>query len=215
MPVYPADVLRASTTCPGCWCRDRRPRYPSDLSDAQWQVLRPEAEQVMDELRRAAGRPMVHDLRAMADAIGYVARNGIEWRALPLDFPPCTLYHFAWDDFCDWYVELAKTPLAGADAERPGLGWGGSAGSGPTGSRPESLANAAGRAGSQRHQRRRLRPFGVCSISAVRVSRRVRPDGPRRASTAWLTLRTPAAATGRATAAAAHRPTLFHSTTAS
>ncbi len=31
-----------------------------------------------------------------------------------------TLYHFAWDDFCDWYVELAKTPLAagGADAER-------------------------------------------------------------------------------------------------
>jgi valyl-tRNA synthetase len=27
------------------------------------------------------------------------------------------LYHFAWDEFCDWYVELAKTPLnAGGDA---------------------------------------------------------------------------------------------------
>jgi transposase len=88
MPVYPADALRASTTCPGCWCRDRQPRYPSDLSDAEWEVLRPEAEQVMDELRRAAGRPMVHEVRAMADAIGYVARNGIEWRALPVDFPP-------------------------------------------------------------------------------------------------------------------------------
>jgi transposase len=31
---------------------------------------------------------MVRDLRAMLDAIGYVVRNGIEWRALPIDFPP-------------------------------------------------------------------------------------------------------------------------------
>jgi transposase len=64
------------------------PRYPSDLSDPEWEVLRPQAEQVMDDLRRATGRPMVHDLRAMVDAVAYVTRNGIEWRALPVDFPP-------------------------------------------------------------------------------------------------------------------------------
>jgi transposase len=51
-------------------------------------VLEPEARAVMAELIRAQGRPMVHDLRAMVDAIAYVVRYEIEWRALPCDFPP-------------------------------------------------------------------------------------------------------------------------------
>jgi transposase len=88
MSSYLPGALGASLTCPGCLCRDRTPRYPSDLTDCEWAVLRPEAEQVMAEMRRATGRPMVHDLRAMVDAVGYVVRNGIEWRALPVDFPP-------------------------------------------------------------------------------------------------------------------------------
>jgi transposase len=88
MPVYLAGTTGASSSCLGCACRDRKRHYPSDMTDAQWRVLEPEARVVMDQMRRAAGRPMVHDLRAMLDAIGYVVRNGIEWRALPVDFPP-------------------------------------------------------------------------------------------------------------------------------
>ncbi|MGO9162833.1 MAG: IS5 family transposase [Streptosporangiaceae bacterium] len=64
------------------------PRYPSDLDDVQWAVLEPRAREVMKELTVAVGRPMVHDLRAMCDAVAYVVRNGVEWRALPADFPP-------------------------------------------------------------------------------------------------------------------------------
>ena len=88
MPVYPVAARKASCASPGCWCRDRVARYPSDLNDAQWGVLEPRAREVMAELTVAAGRPMVHDLRAMCDAVAYVVRNGIEWRALPVDFPP-------------------------------------------------------------------------------------------------------------------------------
>jgi transposase len=89
MPVYPVTAgFATSCASPGCWCRDRRPCYPSDLTDAQWAVLEPRAREVMRELTIAVGRPMVHDLRAMCDAVAYVVKNGVEWRALPVDFPP-------------------------------------------------------------------------------------------------------------------------------
>jgi transposase len=88
MPVYPLAARNARCASPGCWCRDRSARYPSDLDDSQWRVLEPEARAVMAELTRASGRPMVHELRAVCDAVFYVVKNGIEWRALPADFPP-------------------------------------------------------------------------------------------------------------------------------
>jgi transposase len=59
------------------------------MADSEWAVLGPEAEQVMAELRAGrGGRAMSHDPRAMLDAIGYVTKYGVEWRALPVDFPP-------------------------------------------------------------------------------------------------------------------------------
>src|SRR5216683_3432513 len=98
MPVYPAAAGNASTCAsPGCWCRDRRPAYPSELTDEQWAVLEPRAREVMAELTVAVGRPMVHDLRAMCDAVAYVVRNGIEWRAVPVDFPPWEAVYAFWE----------------------------------------------------------------------------------------------------------------------
>jgi transposase len=86
---YSVEAEKASCRVSGCACHARVPRYPSDLSDAEWELLRPEARAVMAQLRRSpAGRPMEHDLRAVLDAIRYVTRYGIEWRALPVDFPP-------------------------------------------------------------------------------------------------------------------------------
>ncbi|MGI5505644.1 transposase [Lentzea sp. CA-135723] len=73
----------------GCACCDRTRRYPSDLTDEQWQVSEPQARAVMAELRKSpAGAPMKHDPHAMVDAIGCLTRYGIEWRALPADLPP-------------------------------------------------------------------------------------------------------------------------------
>lgn len=80
MPVYPTMATDTNCASQGCRCHARTPRYPSDLTDAQWAMLEPEARAVMAGLVRASGRPMVHDLRAMLDAVGYVTRYGIEWR---------------------------------------------------------------------------------------------------------------------------------------
>ena len=40
------------------------------------------------EHRRARGRPEKWDRRLVLDAIFYLVRGGIAWRALPADFPP-------------------------------------------------------------------------------------------------------------------------------
>jgi putative transposase len=78
-----------------------RPKpYPSDLSDAQWEILEPLLPQA-----RPLGRPRETKLRRVVDAILYRNRNGCSWRALPHDFPPWrTVYNYftAWRDDGTW-----------------------------------------------------------------------------------------------------------------
>ncbi len=67
-----------------------RPRYPTDLTDRQWGLLAP-----LIPPAKAGGRPRRAEMREVMDAILYVDRNGVTWRALPHDFPPWrTVYHY-------------------------------------------------------------------------------------------------------------------------
>ncbi len=65
--------------------------YPSDLTDEQWQVIRPLLPKPSKR-----GRPAI-DRRDILDAILYVARTGCQWRQLPIDFPNWkTVYTVFW-----------------------------------------------------------------------------------------------------------------------
>ena len=67
-----------------------RRRYPSDLTDAQWARLEP-----LVPPPKPGGRPPAHPRRELVNAMLYVLRNGIIWRALPHEFPPWqTVYHY-------------------------------------------------------------------------------------------------------------------------
>ena len=57
--------------------------YPSDLTDAQWDFLRPLLPKA-----KTIGRPTTVDRRDLLDAIFYILRTGCQWRQLPHDFPP-------------------------------------------------------------------------------------------------------------------------------
>ncbi|MDP9766616.1 transposase [Deinococcus enclensis] len=66
-----------------------RPAYPNDLTDAEWNVLRP-----LLPPEAPVGRPRKWSLREILDGIFYLLRGGIAWRAMPHDFPPWqTIYH--------------------------------------------------------------------------------------------------------------------------
>lgn len=67
-----------------------RAPYPSDLSDAEWAILQP-----LIPAPKPGGRPPCHDRREIVNAIRYVLRGGIAWRALPHEYPPWqTVYHY-------------------------------------------------------------------------------------------------------------------------
>ncbi len=79
-----------------------RRAYLTDLSDAEWECIEgllptPENE----------GRPRLHSLREILNAIFYVVKSGCAWRLLPHDFPPWkTVYHYF--RLCGGWIEPGK-----------------------------------------------------------------------------------------------------------
>jgi putative transposase len=67
-----------------------RPSYLTDVTDTEWQYLAPHLP-----TPQVGGRPRVHPVREILNAIFYVLRSGCAWRLLPHDLPPWkTVYHY-------------------------------------------------------------------------------------------------------------------------
>lgn len=69
---------------------DRRgQRYASDTTDDEWALVAP----FMPPASKV-GRPRQTDMRAVWDAIQYMAATGCQWAMLPKDFPPFTTVQY-------------------------------------------------------------------------------------------------------------------------
>ncbi len=97
-----------------------RKRYPSDLTDAQWQRIAPLIPPALP-----GGSPRRVDMREVLNGIFYVTREGIAWRAMPHDLPyfgTCYWYHrrFQADGTWEAINDALRTALrvqAGRDPE--------------------------------------------------------------------------------------------------
>ncbi len=98
--MYAVETDEFNSAVPACDCLahrfgnaadqpDRARAYDTDVTDAEWQRVRPLLP-VPGWLEGRGGRPESYCHRVMLDAVFYVVDNGIKWRAMSVDFP-------AWD----------------------------------------------------------------------------------------------------------------------
>ena len=58
-------------------------RYPSDLTDAEWEHIEP----LIPPAKRGGGKRTV-DMREVVNGVMYVLSTGCQWRYIPRDLPP-------------------------------------------------------------------------------------------------------------------------------
>jgi transposase len=71
-------------------------RYPSDVTDPEWKLLRP----LIPPAKRGGNRRTV-DVREVVNGVMYILSSGCQWAALPTDLPPRSTvndYFRRWDD---------------------------------------------------------------------------------------------------------------------
>jgi putative transposase len=71
----------------------RKP-YPSDLTEAQWQLVEPHVPP-----ERWGGRTRSVDVREVVNAVLYLLRTGCQWRAIPHEFPNRSTVRHYYDRF--------------------------------------------------------------------------------------------------------------------
>ena len=78
-----------------------RKRYPSDLTELQWDNI----SHLFPQGDGTCGRPRKYPLREIVNAILYLAKGGCTWRMLPHDLPPwktVSYYFYTWRDAGVW-----------------------------------------------------------------------------------------------------------------
>jgi transposase len=91
-------------------------RYASGMTDAEWLVIEPFMPKA-----KPLGRPREIDLRAVVDAILYMASTGCQWRQIPKEFPPYSTvqgYFYRWAH--DGTLARINHALVVASRERKG-----------------------------------------------------------------------------------------------
>jgi len=88
---------------------------PSDLSDAQWQVI---ALPLPPERPGRRGRPRVWLRWRVIEAILYLDRTGCAWRYLSADFPPWQTVCWYSGKFATWAATLEMTLCIVAKRDR-------------------------------------------------------------------------------------------------
>src|SRR3954471_10449402 len=96
----------------------RKP-YKTDLTDAQWKLIRP-----LIPAAKPGGRPREVDMREVFNTLLYQARTGCQWELLPHDLlPKSTVY----DYFAQWrddgtgrrIVDALRSRVGGAQGREP------------------------------------------------------------------------------------------------
>ena len=72
------------------WTPENRPRYnrdklryPSDLTDAEWQHIEP----LIPPAKRGGGKRRAN-MREVVNGVMYILSTGCQWRYIPKDLPP-------------------------------------------------------------------------------------------------------------------------------